>query len=87
VSARGQHPSYDAALASLVLDVDQAQARALTERLALLLQASLLLREAASDVAALFCASRLGGMHGLAFGTLPSEAAHGALLERAYPGA
>ncbi|MET0287649.1 MAG: acyl-CoA dehydrogenase family protein, partial [Polyangiales bacterium] len=84
-AARGQHAAYDAALRSLSLDVDQAQARMLTERLALLLQASLLLREAPAELAALFCASRLGGEHGLAFGTLPVGTPWAPILERAFP--
>jgi putative acyl-CoA dehydrogenase len=84
--ARGEHAAYDAALSALSLDVDQAQARVLTERVALLLQAGLMLRDAPREMAAAFCASRLGGAHGLAFGTLPSDAAQVPLLERAYPG-
>jgi len=36
-------------------------------------------------IADAFCESRLGKAHGLAFGTLPSDAPFGALIERALP--
>ncbi|MGW7465668.1 acyl-CoA dehydrogenase family protein [Streptomyces xantholiticus] len=47
-------------------------ARRLVERMALVLQGSLLVRHAPSAVADAFCASRLAGDRGLAFGTLPA---------------
>ncbi len=86
-AAAGLHPELDDETASLhhVLhdlgDVE-AGARFLVERLALALQASVLLR-AASPVADLFCRSRLGGQHGLAFGTLPTDTAFAAIIARA----
>jgi putative acyl-CoA dehydrogenase len=64
--------------------VEQAQARVLTGRLALLLQSALMLRDASGDAAALFCTSRLSGQHGRAFGTLPADANMGLLLDRAF---
>ena len=58
--------------AELVLTEDaELRARRLVERLALVLQGSLLVRYAPSSVADAFCASRLDGDRGLAFGTLP----------------
>ena len=60
----------------------EAGARALVERLALALQAAVLLR-AGSPIAPAFCRSRLGGAHGLAFGTLPDDTDFGPLLARA----
>ncbi|HEY7213017.1 MAG TPA: acyl-CoA dehydrogenase family protein [Thermoanaerobaculia bacterium] len=60
----------------------ETRARRLVERLALALQASLLVRHAPSAVADAFCASRLGG-GGRAFGTLPAGTDFGAILERA----
>jgi putative acyl-CoA dehydrogenase len=48
-------------------------ARELTERLALALQASLVVRYSAPAVADAFIASRLAGQHGQAFGTLPAR--------------
>ena len=62
-----------------------AVATLLVERLALALQASVLLR-AGSPVAEAFCRSRLGGQHGLAFGTLPADVNFGALMARAAGG-
>ena len=59
------------------------QARHVTERLALALQAALLVRHAPSAVADAFCATRLGGEGGRAFGTLPSGADTETILGRA----
>jgi putative acyl-CoA dehydrogenase len=50
------------------------RARRIVERLALALQASLLVRHSPPAVADAFCASRLDGEGGLAFGTLPPGA-------------
>ena len=90
-TARGAHALLDAEVTALgrVLDADPAslesQARWLAERLALALQASILLRGAPAPIADAFCASRLGGAHGLAFGTLRDDAAVALLLARAWP--
>ncbi len=65
------------------LDDLETRARRLVERLALALQASLLLRNAPADVADAFCASRLAGDGGRAFGTLPPLTDFGRILERA----
>ena len=53
-------------------EADEAGARRLVERLALALQASLLVRHAPAEVADAFCATRLGGEGGRAYGTLPA---------------
>ena len=60
----------DAVLAE-VAHPDEESARRLVERLALLLQGTLLVRHAPPAIADAFCASRLAGDRGLAFGTLP----------------
>ncbi|WUD72663.1 acyl-CoA dehydrogenase family protein [Streptomyces sp. NBC_00510] len=62
------------------------RARRLVERLALVLQGSLLVRYAPAPVADAFCASRLAGDRGLAFGTLPAGTDLAAVIER-VPGA
>ncbi|MCZ2148948.1 MAG: hypothetical protein LC126_14365 [Bryobacterales bacterium] len=54
---------------------DEADARRLSETLALALQASLMTRFAPPGMADAFCASRLEGDWGPAFGTLPRRAA------------
>lgn len=59
------------------------QARRLVERLALILQASLLVRHSPAEVADAFCASRLAGDCGRAFGTLPADVKFRAIIERA----
>jgi putative acyl-CoA dehydrogenase len=55
------------------------------ERMALVLQGSLLVRHAPAAVADAFCASRLAGDHGATFGTLPPGVDTRAILERASP--
>jgi len=68
-------------------DGEQAQfgARRLAEDLALALQGSLLVRHAPSAVADAFCASRLAGESGRAYGTLPAGVDARAIVERALP--
>jgi len=66
-------------------EAGEAEARRLVERLALALQGALLVRHAPRAVADAFCASRLGGDWGRAFGTLPAGTDFGAILDRARP--
>ncbi|MFT3805301.1 isovaleryl-CoA dehydrogenase [Arenimonas sp.] len=61
----------------------EAQARALTERLVLALQAATLWRHGEAHVAAAFCRARLARESGLAYGTLPVDSPIPILLERA----
>ncbi|MEU2052665.1 acyl-CoA dehydrogenase family protein [Streptomyces bungoensis] len=63
----------------------EGRARRLVERLALVLQGSLLVRHAPPAVADAFCASRLGGDHGASFGTLPGGLDLASVVERARP--
>ncbi|MFF7749593.1 acyl-CoA dehydrogenase family protein [Streptomyces sp. NPDC007971] len=63
----------------------EGRARRLVERLALVLQGSLLVRYAPPEVADAFCASRLGGDRGASFGTLPSGLDTASVVERARP--
>ena len=66
-------------------DDAELRARSLVERMAKALQASLLVRHAPPAVADAFCASRLAGDGGLAFGTLPAGCDFDAILERHRP--
>ncbi|MCG0063476.1 acyl-CoA dehydrogenase family protein [Streptomyces tricolor] len=87
--ARGADARLDTAVAALkdqLAETDQVGARRLVERMALALQASLLVRHAPHPVADAFCATRLGGDWGHAFGTLPAGTDLDAVLERALPG-
>ncbi|MGW7729514.1 acyl-CoA dehydrogenase family protein [Streptomyces canus] len=87
--AQGADARLDAAvtrLKDLLATTSEAGARRLVEHMALTLQASLLVRHAPSAVADAFCATRLGGDWGHAFGTLPDAADAGAILDRALPG-
>ncbi|HYU36171.1 MAG TPA: acyl-CoA dehydrogenase family protein [Thermoanaerobaculia bacterium] len=90
--ARGADHRLDIFVATLRddlgrLDPEEAETRArhLVERLALALQGSLLVRHAPPAVADAFCASRLAGEGGRAFGTLPAGTDVGMILERAAP--
>ncbi|MFC8520582.1 acyl-CoA dehydrogenase family protein [Streptomyces sp. NPDC057257] len=87
--ARGADARLDAAivrLEGLLTSGSEAGARRLVEHMALTLQASLLVRHAPPAVADAFCATRLGGDWGHAFGTLPDSAGVDAILTRALPG-
>ncbi|MCX5193665.1 acyl-CoA dehydrogenase family protein [Streptomyces sp. NBC_00249] len=86
--ARGADHRLDAAIKNLLTDLAdlhgiEARARRVVERMALVLQGSLLVRWAPPEVADAFCASRLGGDWGSAFGTLPHTLDLGAVVERA----
>ena len=61
----------------------EAEARRWVEALALALQGSLLLRNG-SPMADAFCTTRIGGDHGLAYGTLPRDFDLGVLMARAW---
>ncbi|WP_327687815.1 acyl-CoA dehydrogenase family protein [Streptomyces tubercidicus] len=94
-TAAGADRRLDAAVAGVrkmlggLGDPEQAQlrARSLAERMALVLQGSLLVRYSHPAVADAFCASRLDGEWGNAFGTLPAGTDLTSILERARPGA
>ena len=86
--ARGADYRLDNAIKGLLteladLDGIEARARRLVERMALVLQGSLLVRFAPPEVADLFCASRLGGDWGTAFGTLPHSLDLAKVVQRA----
>ncbi|MFJ9852691.1 acyl-CoA dehydrogenase family protein [Streptomyces sp. NPDC101150] len=89
-TARGADHRLDRAIKGLLteladLDGIEARARRLVERLALVLQGALLVRYAPPEVADAFCASRLGGDAGAAFGTLPHTLDLAAIVDRARP--
>jgi putative acyl-CoA dehydrogenase len=66
-------------------DEPQFEARRLVEELAVALQGSLLVRHSPPAVADAFCAARLAGQGGRAYGTLPSGVQASAIIERALP--
>ncbi len=66
-------------------DLADCDARLFTERLALALQASLLVRHSPPAIADAFCSSRLAGNWGHAFGTLPTGTNFRAIVNRAWP--
>ncbi|MGW1796731.1 acyl-CoA dehydrogenase family protein [Streptomyces sp. NPDC001984] len=88
--ARGADHRLDAAVKQLLAELGdlegvEGRARRLVERMALVLQGSLLVRFAPPEVADAFCGSRLGGDWGSAFGTLPYTTALASVVERARP--
>ncbi|QNH22034.1 Putative acyl-CoA dehydrogenase AidB [Xanthomonas sp. GW] len=89
-TAAGANADYDTALDALRAplagngEVDEYAARRISERIALALQAALLLRSA-SPAADAFVRSRLAGAHGLAFGTLDADVPVEELLARVLP--
>ncbi|MFE1441265.1 acyl-CoA dehydrogenase family protein [Streptomyces sp. NPDC058739] len=88
--ARGADHRLDAAIKALLTELAdlegiEARARRLVERLALVLQGALLVRYAPPAVADAFCAARLGGDGGAAFGTLPHTLDLASIVERARP--
>jgi putative acyl-CoA dehydrogenase len=91
--ARAAEPRLDREAAALERELAaapdpaglQAGARRLVERLAVLLQGALLVRHGHPAVADAFCASRVAGDRGAAFGTLPGGLDLAAVVERATP--
>jgi putative acyl-CoA dehydrogenase len=67
------------------LEAIEVRARRVVERMALVFQGSLLVRHAPPAVANAFCATRLAGDGGRAFGTLPPGVDARAIVERARP--
>jgi putative acyl-CoA dehydrogenase len=85
--ARGAEPRLDEYVLRLRTDLEEtaaieARARGLVERMALALQGSLLVRFGDQAVADAFCASRLAGDWGQAFGTLPGDTDFTRIVER-----
>jgi putative acyl-CoA dehydrogenase len=86
--AAAVEPRLDTWLSALerqLRDPEEAEARRLVERLGLALQGSLLVRYGDPAVADAFCASRLNGDRGLAYGTLPPRIDAAAIIERHRP--
>jgi len=80
-------PRLDAYVSELRSDLAdmagiESRARQLVERMALALQGSLLLRFGDEAVADAFCASRLAGDWGHAFGTLPAGTDFTRIIDR-----
>lgn len=87
--ARGGNRHYDAYVGRVedqwrTLASDPRHARRLVEQLALTLEASLVVRHSPAFVSDAFCASRLAGDWGHAFGTLGPSADCGAIVTRAW---
>jgi putative acyl-CoA dehydrogenase len=87
----GSEPRLDAYVASLRdeipgdIETIELRARCIVERMAIALQASLLVRYGDPAVADAFCATRLSGDWGQAFGTLPPSSDFTRIIERHRP--
>jgi len=89
-SVAGADRRLDAAVATVKSELSDVatlehRARRVVEHLALALQGALLVRGGHPAVADAFCASRLGGDWGSAYGTLPTGVDTAAIIERATP--
>jgi putative acyl-CoA dehydrogenase len=80
-NARLEHATLEL-MAHARKPVDEAQARSLCERMALVLQGSLLVRHAPHAVADAFCARHFGEGAGLTYGTLPATIDTTAIIRR-----
>jgi len=85
--AQGMDTRLDAAIAKLAHELTdfsniELRARYLVEQMALVWQGALLVQHGQPAVAAAFCASRLAGDWGRAFGTLPVGTDFAAIIER-----
>jgi putative acyl-CoA dehydrogenase len=88
--AAGADPRLDAAIEGLEAEFSdlehvETRSRRIVERMATTLQGSLLVRHGDAAVADAFCASRLAGDGGLAYGTLPPGADPAAIVARHTP--
>jgi putative acyl-CoA dehydrogenase len=88
--AAGADARLDDGVAELRKELDDLQfvevrARRLVERMAIVFQGALLVRHAPPAVADAFCASRLAGDSGRAFGTLPPGVDTRSIVDRARP--
>jgi putative acyl-CoA dehydrogenase len=87
----GAEPRLDAYVSSLRDEIPgdvetiQHRARRIVEKMAIALQASLLVRYGDEAIADAFCASRLSGDWGHAFGTLPSSSDFKRIVDRHRP--
>jgi putative acyl-CoA dehydrogenase len=87
--ARGQHAALDRLADALPARIEamasEVEARRLAQDVALAVQASLLAQTAPAAVVGAFCASRLGGDWGNAFGTLGAGTDFDSIIRRAQP--
>ncbi|SDY62053.1 putative acyl-CoA dehydrogenase [Variovorax sp. YR266] len=87
--ARGQHAALDRLADALPARIEamasEAEARRLAQDVALAVQAALLVQTAPTAIAGTFCASRLGGDWGNAFGTLAAGTDFDSIIQRAQP--
>jgi len=87
--ARGQHAALDRLADALPARIEamasEVEARRLAQDVALAVQASLLAQTAPAAVVGAFCASRLGGDWGNAFGTLGAGTDFDSIIQRAQP--
>lgn len=88
--SRGEHAALDAhtdTLACMLKDPAEADGRRIAHGITLAVQAGLLIRQASTEVADAFCATRLSGAGhwGHSFGTLPAGIDTAAIVRRAMP--
>ena len=90
-TGRGANPLLDAAIAALKSELTnrkglELRARAIVEHMAVILQASLLVKHSPASVADAFCITRLGSRWLAAYGVLPEGVDLDDIIARALPG-
>jgi putative acyl-CoA dehydrogenase len=90
--ARGASRSLDGATQALAEDLragsrEVGDGRRLTERIAVVLQAALLVQHAPTEVADAFTATRIERDGGICFGTMPAAVDHRFIVDRAFEAA
>lgn len=91
IEGAGAEPKLDTFVSSLRdeipgdIETIESRARRIVEKMAIALQASLLVRYGDQAAADAFCASRLSGDWGQAFGTLPPGTDFSRIIERHRP--
>jgi putative acyl-CoA dehydrogenase len=74
-------PRVEKFASTIHAEMNESEARRFTERIAIALQASLLIRFSPSAISDTFCASRLDGNGGRVFGTLPHDVDFRAVID------
>lgn len=88
---KGAYSDYDCTLMEMKTalnrgSIPESRARWVTEKLAKLLQANILIRHSPTEISESFASTRLGTEGGLAYGTLPQNAPVDFILDRAMGG-
>ena len=87
--ASGTHDTFDQAVSDLRVQLEDAgtlerRSRIVLGKMAIVLQAALLIRHSTREIAEAFCASRLSGSASHLYGTLPEWVDCAAIVDRSF---